>query len=1392
VLVNGDTLFEPDETFQVQVSLPIGATATLDPAATTATGTIKNDDVSPKPTVTVAPIGTAQLESVGTYKFNVTLSKAPDVGQPVTVQYRTVDNSAIGGQDFTAATGTLTFNSTDASLTQVVSVAITDDTIYEPTAETFSLELVSATNADLATVKTASGSITDNDPKPTISLTPLTASQPEAQAATTPYSFTVNLSNPSSEVITVGYQTVQDTTTNGATSGSDYVAVTAGTLTFAPGDTSKTFTVRAIDDTLIESNETFSVQLSAPPNAQLGTNSKATVTIANDDAPPVQALTLSTVPTPITEGKTGDRTKVLLTVSVPLPATAPISFNYGTLDGSAAIGRDFNSPSGLGQIPIGQTSASFEVEVLGNDIYEGDKTFQFFLSNVQGATPATAQPQSTITIQEDEPLPLSVVSVSLDTPEQLEGKLGDPDKIYSFTINLQTVLSAPLTVGYTTVDGVGATGATAGSDYIANTGSVTFTPGGANTQTVQVKVKGDNLAESKETFALKLVSSPTTFLSPVGQDSAVATILDDDTLPVVLPTVSIVSTTPSQAEGNLGDPDKTYSFTVNLQGAITAPVTVNYGTVDGFGATGAAAGSDYTAKTSSLTFTPGGPTSQVIQVNVKGDNVTESDETFSVQLQPNAAVTLGSATATATIVNDDAVVVPPTLPTVAIAPLVTSQSEATPGYSFKVTLSKPATQVTTVNYSTVNGTALAGSDYGSQTGTLSFGVGESEKTITIAITDDALVEATETFSVVLSAPSNATLLTSSAVGTIADNDVTPLPVPVPVPVPLPQIERNISLDGSSDILWRNYQSGETALWQLNRTPTVTSADIITIGDASNWRSEASADFNNDGYLDLLWRNYRTGENAVWLMQSGALLSALYLQTVSDVAWQIQGTADFTADGQADILWRHQRTGELAIWQMNGTQLVKGINLSTVADVNWQVLAVSDFSNDRSPDLLWQNRVTGETGIWVMNGTQFVRADLLPTVQDRDWRFAGIGDFNADRQSDLAWHNQRTGQTAIWEMNGTQLLRGSFVDINTDTIWETQAVADFNGDGGADILWRNPQTNETAVWYMKGTKLGVGQYLPTQEAGSKILQVGDFNRDGQPDIIWLNNRSAVTSIWKTNASLLNAGIQILTVPDATWTPETTADFNRDGGADILWRNQRTGEVALWEMNGSRLKAGTFLPTVADLAWQVIGTADFDRDGNIDILWQNRRSGESAIWYMNGLNLLRGEYLLKVDPTWQLQLAADFNQDQSPDLLWRNTQTGENAIWLLDRGRLVQGISLIKVVDQAWTVVLAKDFDADRRTDILWQNQRTGEVALWHMNGATLGYGTYIEQSLGLSGVIKGASDFNQDGSLDLLWSNQATGALGVWYLNKGNFGAVAYLPTVGNLNWQIEGLDNFKS
>ena len=208
--------------------------------------------------------------NTGTSAATFTVTLSPASARTVTVAYATANGTATAGSDYSAASGTLTF--TPGQTSKTVTVNLTGDTVREPN-ETFTLALSAPTGATLFDAQ-GQGTLI-NDDGPVLRIGDL--SRAEGHTGTTAFAFPVTLSPASTGTVTVKYATIPQT----AQAGSDFTG-TSGTLTFSPGQTSKTVTVNAIGETTAEPNETFAVNLFQPTGATLF-DSLGVGTLRNDD-----------------------------------------------------------------------------------------------------------------------------------------------------------------------------------------------------------------------------------------------------------------------------------------------------------------------------------------------------------------------------------------------------------------------------------------------------------------------------------------------------------------------------------------------------------------------------------------------------------------------------------------------------------------------------------------------------------------------------------------------------------------------------------------------------------------------------------------------------------------------------------------------------------------------------------------------------------------------------------------------------------------------------------------------------------------------------------------------------------------------------------------------------
>jgi len=341
-------------------------------------------------------------------------------------------------------------------------------------------------------------------------LTPISASAPrllisdltitEGNSGTHSANFTVTLSAAGTETVTVAYTTAD----HSATSSSDYTAAN-GTLTFAPGETSKTITVLVNGDRIGEAIETFTVNLSNQTNAVI-TDGQAWGYIYDDEP------RISITPASRSEGN-ADQSPLAFTVTLSSASDAPVTVAWETTNNTAAAGSDYQGGSGTLIIPAGETTGTITVLINGDRLPEPNKIFFVILSGATNAVIADGQVLGTIL--DDEPR----ISISDVTKKEGNGK---KTTLFVFTVTLSVAYDQPVTMSFQTVNG---TATTSDNDYVAKTGTLTFNPG-ETTKTITIQVKCDSKRESNQYFYLDLSGSSSN--SWFSKSRGIGTILNDD------------------------------------------------------------------------------------------------------------------------------------------------------------------------------------------------------------------------------------------------------------------------------------------------------------------------------------------------------------------------------------------------------------------------------------------------------------------------------------------------------------------------------------------------------------------------------------------------------------------------------------------------------------------------------------------------------------------------------------------------------------------------------------------------------------------------------------------------------------------------------------------------
>ena len=770
VTVDGDFTEEDDETFFVDLS-NVSNAAIVDNQGQ---GTILNDDGTPMLSIDDVSVSEGNSGSV-TANFTISLSIAS--GQEINVDYQTSDGTAIAGSDYQSTSGTASFS--PGTTTQIISVIVDGDFVDEDD-ETFFIDLSNASNAAIVDNQ-GQGTILNDDTDVDLDVNialgkPITASSFRAENPpengndnnnrTHWRSRKVDLNNREEWLmvdlgssVSIGlvivrwYKTYYATeyefeTSNNATDWLTVFSTTGGQ------EGEQGFTVVA--------NPARYVRLKMIRDNKLTYRLEEIEIYSGEDNGTLPTLTINDVS--VTEGDAGTTTADF-TVSLSSSSTEIVTADYTTSDGTAIAGSDYQSTSGTASFSPGTTTQVISVIVDGDLDDEGNETFFVDLSNVSNAIITDNQGQGTIFNDDSTPM-LSIDDVSVS-----EGDAGTVTA--NFTISLAVANGQGINVDYQTSDGT----AIVGSDYQATSGTASFSPG-TTTQIVSVIVNGDLDDEGNETFFVDLSNASN---AAIADNQGQGTILNDDAnidLDVNIALNQPITASSFRAEnppenGNDNnnrthwrsrkvDPNNREEW---LMVDLGSSVSVGLVIVQWYKTYHA---TEYEFQTSNNT------TDWTTVFSTIGGQAGEQQ--FTVVADPARYVRLKMIRDNKSTYRIEEIEIyggqnNGTTPTVTISDVNVNEGDAgSVTADFSINLSAAGEQNITVDYTTSNGTAIAGSDYQSTSGIASFPAGTTTQIISVIVNGDLDDEENEIFFVDLSNVSNAAIFDNQGQGTILNDD----------------------------------------------------------------------------------------------------------------------------------------------------------------------------------------------------------------------------------------------------------------------------------------------------------------------------------------------------------------------------------------------------------------------------------------------------------------------------------------------------------------------------------------------------------------------------------------------------------------------------------------------
>jgi hypothetical protein len=348
---------------------------------------------NPKGTVRFTTNAFSANETIGNYTVTVVRTGGGDGS--TTVNYAVTAGSATAGSDFDIVSGTLSFANKETSKT--FTVKILDDSTSEGN-ETATMTLSNVTNGvSLGSPSTATLTILDNESSSSSNssagggVASSSSSNPNGtfSFAASGYgvrenagtaTITVNRAGGTNGSVSVNYATANGT----GTSGTDYAA-TSGTLTFAAGETSKSFTVSITDDSSVDGAKSFTVTLSSPTSGSNIGNGSTTVTIYdNDDSTVFGSGSLKLAKATYTVLESDKKVDIVVQRTGGTLGTATVE--YRTTNGMAFSGNDYTHITGTLTFQPGESAKIISVPIVDDSTNEDEEAFNFDIFNVVNAT----------------------------------------------------------------------------------------------------------------------------------------------------------------------------------------------------------------------------------------------------------------------------------------------------------------------------------------------------------------------------------------------------------------------------------------------------------------------------------------------------------------------------------------------------------------------------------------------------------------------------------------------------------------------------------------------------------------------------------------------------------------------------------------------------------------------------------------------------------------------------------------------------------------------------------------------------------------------------------------------------------------------------------------------
>jgi len=878
--------------------------------------------------------------------------------------------------------------------------------------------------------------------------------------------------------------------------------------------------------------------------------------------------------------------------------------------------------------------------------------------------------------------------ISLNDISLREGNSGTT--AFTFNVTLSPASSQTVMVNYATAND----SATAGSDYVANTGTVTFNPN-ETSKPITVLVNGDTTVEPNEVFRVNLSGATN---ATITNNQGIGIILNDDTR------ISINDV--SLNEGNSGT--TAFTFNVTLSPASSQTVTVNYATANN---TAIAPGDYVSVSATTLTFNPN-ETSKSITVSVNGDTTVEPNENFNVNLSGATNAEIADNQGIGTILNDDG-----TLPGISINDITLNEGNSgATAFIFTVNISPVSSQAVTVNYATANGTAVAPGDYTTVPATtlLTFGAGEVSKQISVSVVGDTTIEPDENFTVNLSNPSNAFIADNQGIGTIVNDDGCSYSIN--------PTSQNFPLSGGGNSIQVIAPAG--CAW--------TAVSNISFADSLSSMKNQNRQSDNNDFIASLTSNI----NELFSPNSPTTV----FSNTTPIIIPDSGTAT-------------PFPSTIAVSGLTGTITDLNVKINSFSHTFPDDVALLLVSPDGSRKFILQSDSGG--GADAVNLTYTFddqAANGIPDdgpmpVNNSSVRPSSIGDndempppapaapYSQPASAGTATLNSTFGGVALngnWNLfvvdfvegDGGSIGSGWSLDITTQGGGATNFVTITSGQSGSGNGTVTYSVGQNTTGQLRtGTMRIAGQTFTVNQSNTQTRRSpADFDGDNKTDLSIF--RSSVGEWWYLRSS--DGGSRAFQF-GSSFDRLVPADFTGDGKTDVAIFRPSTGEWFVLRSEDSSFFSFPF-GTNGDIP----APADYDGDGKSDPAVFRL---STTTWFISRSS--GGTTIQQFGAAGDVPAVADYDGDNKADIAIYRPSLGQ---WWLNRS---SGGAIAFQFGNSADKPVQGDYTGDGKADVAFFRPSTGEWFVLRSEN-----GSFYSFPFGTSGDIPSPGDYDGDGRADV--------------------------------------------